>query len=633
MIMVIMGYIKMELLNTVKNNNYIKNILKAILVAIIVGGGLLFYWEIQLKGYSMPIWHTVSLENGSFKTTVGSVREIKIQTENPIENVDISLSISDNSGNTLFQREYKNQNIQKEFGLLDTFSKDEPLNLPAGKYKLKLLVNNETAPYINVAVLEYNGNFSRLFGILAILIVVSSIALLGLNKSMQRSVSITYFILFVMLGLVFNYIQPPLGVPDEKSHFMEAYKISSKFLFQPVTDSNNKVIFRVDDVDSMHYLNDISNIAGWYDSFHNGNIEDTITADYVSTVSSKGKYAYIPGALGICIARILRLNGHWLLILGRLSNLITVGFIISMAIKIIPYGKLYVFSIGLIPEVVYLAMSYSYDGINLALCALIVAYVLYMIQKEEIRLKELAVFFLLCIIMIPIKTVYVFWIVLILLIPKKNIHITKKQKIICGVLLAVFIFIACSILMPSVKRTMNSEVSYTGYERISYAYAKDNLRSIFERYYYTVTTWGNKLFSEAFGEIVGAGRYTGHDCYTLSSWLQFIILTAMLVGIEDSDRNKLSVWRRLLVAGIAIGCIIGVMTSMLFAFTTTIDWRIMGLQGRYFLPVFALVPLITKNRYYKLTFNRESYCLFSMGVINLIYILAAFSHYATNYFT
>lgn len=62
---------------------------------------------------------------------------------------------------------------------------------------------------------------------------------------------------------------------------------------------------------------------------------------------------------------------------------------------------------GLLPEVIYLAASYSYDALNFALCFLAISYFFYMIHGgKQVKVGNLLIFLGVVLIMIPIKLVY-----------------------------------------------------------------------------------------------------------------------------------------------------------------------------------------------------------------------------------
>lgn len=258
---------------------------------------------------------------------------------------------------------------------------------------------------------------------------------------------------------------PPLGVPDEEAHFLEAYGLSNTLLGKEVKQ-DNYVLLDEADKDSIIYLHDISSISEWYDSFEikkaTGNIKE---ADMQSTVGSKAPWTYLPSAIGISIARLLNIHGNLLLLMGRLFNLLFEAGITALAIRILPYAKTYISVLGLVPEVIYLYGSYSYDGINLCLCILIVSYFLYLnAQEKKIKLHQLGILCLLLLLMIPIKLIYVFMALLVVLLPVRKLNLNRKQLMIGTIVgLAVILLIGINII-PVIKNAVGFNNNMTADE-------------------------------------------------------------------------------------------------------------------------------------------------------------------------
>ena len=89
--------------------------------------------------------------------------------------------------------------------------------------------------------------------------------------------------------------------------------------------------------------------------------------------------------------------------------------------------------------------------------------------------------------------------------------------------------------------------------------------------------------------------------------MRIAIVIMMILALEDSNRNMLSRVKRCIVVGITGMIYLGVFVSLFFIFTKKSETRIMGIQGRYFLPCFTMVPLIVKNKFFNLQINREKY--------------------------
>ncbi len=69
----------------------------------------------------------------------------------------------------------------------------------------------------------------------------------------------------IYCGLLFNFVMPPLGVPDEEAHFWK--HMDFQYFAWKEVKQDNYVLLDEADKDSIIYLHDISSISEWYDSF------------------------------------------------------------------------------------------------------------------------------------------------------------------------------------------------------------------------------------------------------------------------------------------------------------------------------------------------------------------------------
>lgn len=612
-----------------------KEIFKFATIIIIVVTALVLFWSIKLQGYSMPIQHTTKSVSGEFSTTIGEVREIMVKGVKNDSPVTINVTVYSEDDMKIWQKQYTDIVLTGNYQTIDTFEKENFLKLPEGKYYVKYVCDSQLEVSLQFRFTEYSGSFFKIYFVLSILLLAGIIVICFVYHQQKMPIHINYVIIMLLLGTIYNFAFPPLGVPDEESHFLEAYKLSSKIMLQEEYDDNGYLMLRADDRDSILYLHDIASISEWYDSFEKGNITDKVPAYNKSSVSSKAIYAYFAPALGITFARIIGASGHMLLIFGRFANLLLSVLIVSLAIKFMPFGKSFYLVLGTLPEVVYLFTSYSYDGINLALCMLIVAYFLHLYQTvEKISLREIATFILLLLLLSPIKTVYIFFAVLLLLLPKEKIAISRKHILAgagAGIVCICFFLILSLPTVRSVLGTMGTyETSAT--DKMTIGYALNNISHTASIYLDTIFGNTSMYFSNAMGEIVGRERYDGLDCYVMPVWMQIATILLLIIGLEDTAQNKVSGGRRMISAGSGVLMYFAVITSMLFAFTQIEARKIMGVQGRYFLPLFALVPIVLKNTVFELKHDREKLCIMGVGTINFLFVFQALFHYIDNFF-
>lgn len=613
---------------------------------IIISGAVLLtilamclFWRFKFQGYSMPIQHKVSY-SGEFTTTLGAVREIVVLHEKSEEPVQILISVYDNENEKCWENSYEDVMLTGKKQTLESFERENPLHLRKGTYRAEILIDGVVAD-MDCRFIEYSGSYKELYRILCVLLVVGEIIFFILCRNKKISQHGTYFWGVITLGVILNFAMPPLGVPDECSHFLTAYELSSKMLMQSKYDENGYLMIREEDYDSINYLHDVSSIAGWYDSFHvlsvNGK-ERLVSVGTYSTVTSKGLYAYLPMAIGITIARLLGLSGHMLLWIGRLCNLFVVTALVTLAVKIIPWGKKIFVVLGMLPEVVYLFASYSYDGLNLALCMLIVGYFLKLYaEKDKIVAKELILFCVLLMLMIFIKTVYIVFGALLLLLPARKLSLSKKQIVGIGIIGCVGMLMTIRFVLPIVIGTMGMNNVSADYSdpntRMTLGFAMQNTKAFLMVLWNTIFENTNDYFYNALCDIIGSGRYGGFNNYGLPLSMVLGIMSLLIVGIEDTKENIVSGWKRISCIGMGIIIYLAVLLSMFFANTSVSAYMIVGVQGRYFLPIFTLIPVIVKNNFFEIKCSKRMVCFMGMGMINLVFIFLMCFHYAHTYWS
>ena len=160
-----------------------------------------------------------------------------------------------------------------------------------------------------------------------------------------------------------------------------------------------------------------------------------------------------------------------------------------------------------------------------------------------------------------------------------------------------------------------------------------------------ITVLGNSLFPElagfkyperylstSFGQVLAADRYSGRDLYTMPAWMCAAVLITAMIGLEDTKENPISARKRMAITCLGCCMVFGVFMAMYFASTLIASRKIYGISGRYFLPVYALLPLIVKNLWFEVKFDVKKVCMAVMVLINLFYWFDVFWHYSYVYF-
>lgn len=623
------------------NKSLVRSTVINVMILVIPLIFLILFWNLKLKDISRPVSHVPDILDGRIQITVGAVREIVVRGKTTDEPLELSFSIYDEQHKAVYHNVFEQVVLTGNRDTIAQFPKENPLNLTPGNYYVELSSDKTDTSSIMVWVIEYNGNYKSLYLGLSICILFTLALLLVLVNRPNLKIEWVYAVLSVVLGLVLSYVMPPLCAGDEYAHFLESYELSSKILHTPYEDDNGYVLLRADDYDSAVYLHDAASISDWFETFEKGNVTDMVSAHEKSTVAARCWYVYLPSACMLTLVRLFGWSGHILLLLGRLANLLVVTVIIACSIKLIPRGKIFLACLGLMPEALYLANSFSYDGMNLALCIFLVSYFYYLYDKvERITWKHLVGYLIICLLMIPIKTVYIWYILLLLLLPLKKITLSKRTIGLLLVGAGVAIVGMVIYLWPSISSLSTSGLAPSTGETdgVSISYILNNPKDF-------VTVLGNSIFPElagfkyperylatSFGQILAADRYAGRDLYTMPAWMCTIVVMTAMVGVWDTKENSISKKKRLIIAGLGCCMVFGIFMAMYFASTLIMSRKIYGISGRYFLPVYALLPLIVKNCWFEVKFDTKKVCMVIMTLINLFYWFDVFWHYSYVYF-
>ena len=601
---------------------------------------LILFWNLKLEGISRPTAHIPAAIDGKIRITVGALREIVVQGESSDEPLNITIRISSEENRVVYEETFEGITLTGDRDTIAQFAKEEPLSLTPGNYYVEVSTEEKQIP-LHALFIEYNGDYKNLYIGLTVIILLILAAVLVMCERFAWKLETAYVVMSILLGVLLSYVMPPLCAGDEYAHFLESYQLSSKILHTQDKDDNGYVLLRADDYDSAVYLHDTASISDWFETFERGNVTDMVSAGEKSTVASKSWYVYLPSALMLALVRICGGSGHILLLLGRLTNLLIVTVLIALSIKLIPRGKVFVACLGLLPETIYLANSFSYDGINLGLCILLASYFYYMYDRSEhITWKQLIVYVVLCALMIPVKTVYIWYVFLLLLLPMKKIALPKK---VIALLLAgagVVVVVIAIKLWPSISSLSTSGLApSTGeLDGVSISYIMNNPKDF-------ITVLGNSLFPElagfkyperylatSLGQVLAADRYAGRDLYTMPAWMCAVIVFTVIISLHDTGENTISGRKRMGMVILGCGMVFGIFMAMYFASTLIVNRKIYGISGRYFLPVYALLPLVVKNRWFELKFDVKKVCMAVMVLINLFYWFDVFWHYSYVYF-
>lgn len=447
----------------------------------------------------------------------------------------------------------------------------------------------------------------------------------------------------LVLGSMYLIALPPLSAPDEISHFASAYGISNVLMGEPSVDEKGYVRMRLED----EFLQNVNGASGTEERISLGRTltEETwkeigahaagtfVSRDRKEMVSSVLKpvkttpVSYLPQALGITLARLLGVNCVILAFLGRFFNLLFFTGMVYGAMKVLPFGKMVVCGVSILPMSLHLAASYSYDAFIMGMCFFFGSYCLYLaFAKPAVQKRDIAVLALLAAAFGPCKMVYAVMLGFAFFIPVKKFGGWKGWGISAAVVAAAFL-----AAMVLVNRTTISDyavgadnyVSWAGEEGFSIPYILHNpqvyVRMIYETLIHQGDEWTLSMLGESLGNL---DPVLSVPFFVLA----FMAACLALLGIRRAgEALYLSGWQKAWMIFLAVSCLGGLMTAMMVGWTPLSSRVIEGVQGRYLLPVLPFVVMTMKNDRVVRTAGSDEKLFFYMCALDCYAVLRLFS--------
>ena len=531
--------------------------------------------------------------------------------------------------------------------------------------------------YVNLGVSHTRDYFlSKSYIILSVsallLILVSGIYL---NITKFSIVKIYPFVMLIF-GLGYMYVFPAMSAPDEIAHFISAYKISNKMLGKQATVKDGHVIIRaqdlwIEDVDG-EYTFDKSKSEeekvlipeeGSHGKIISSKLEETSykvfyaegnirgTDNYISFGGKDYEKAqslhapvntiptvYFLPATGITAARIMGLNSIYLVLFGRMANLILFILFGTLGIYFLPKFKEFIFLVSLLPTTIELAASYSYDAVMISSMIFFVSYVFFLShEKKEFDIKDLVIVSLIAGLVLPCKMVYFPMLLMLFSIPLYKFKFRgkvdgkiKKENIAFFLASAVVVLLSWVFAMYLVNRSTvvgystsnTSSLEWAGEESYTIGYLLHNKLKAVKLFYNTLLLQLEYYHKTMFG------AYLGHaDDVVGIPYIGFLVLNiGMIFSVFGETKEKQLLVKERVLTGISIFFVVFlVLLSMLIAWTPISSEFIEGVSGRYFIPVLLPLLMICRNNKIVIKDETKRNIIFLFILINAISLLKIFS--------
>lgn len=487
------------------------------------------------------------------------------------------------------------------------------------------------------------GVFLALFGVLFLVPSISGKVKGTILGGRRLPMEICALFAVLVLGGMYMFVLPPLSAPDEIAHFSSAYAISNQMLGMERTDEYGFVLMRKED----EFLQNIELAEGGQARESLGRVltEDTwqkivdratplFVADeqkvMVSSVNGQNHttpVSYLAPAIGITLGRLLGVNCIVLAFLGRFTNLLFYAAMVYGAVKVLPFGKMVLFGVSVLPMALHLAASYSYDTFLMGMCFFFGSYCLHLAYvKPEVTWKDVLLLAVLAAAFGPCKMVYAVMMGFALLIPVKKFGDWKKWTVSAAAVLAAF----CAAMILVNRATItnyavstDTYVEWAAEPAYSFSWVLHNPVGFARVMYDSLVHLGDEWTLQLFGSMLG-------NLDPVLSVPFAVILGMAVCLVLLSLRNAgealyMKGWQKAWICVLAFGCLLGLMGAMLIAWTPLSSPVVEGVQGRYLIPVIPFVFMCLKSDKVVRTVGSDEALVFMMCAMDCYVVLRLFS--------
>lgn len=473
-----------------------------------------------------------------------------------------------------------------------------------------------------------SGFMQKWYWIVCAVIIVGFLAFAFVAFVKKCKLEYIYLTLGLTFGMVFVLSLPPYTAPDEGTHISTTYAFVSEFLGEdPIFDETNHVISRGTDGDiggeaqvSLVKFHDLYEAV----KYPSGDLERDFARGGKLDVPFT---CYLPQILGVLLGVLLKFSGFWTLYLGKVFAMLFFTICIFFSIKLIPWGKMVIMTVALLPMSMELASSFSYDCVLNALCILFISYTLHLIcKKDKVTWKDFLFLGIIICVIAPCKMFYFLIAGMLYLIPKEKYKSKKTYWMMnTGILVAgltVLIIMRFQFLTSHVGGATPSAIEDA---TVNYSIATIlgdiphsisvlfNTAIIKSEFYYN-SMWGNQLGS----------LQVYIPTFVITSFVLVLFTAGVCTTREERVIYEPDAKFRLVNLGLSLLMFLGILAALWIGWTPVTYGVIEGVQGRYFLPFLPMIFLSMRNKTFLLQKNIDrglSAVLFAGLTFTFLYMI------------
>lgn len=403
----------------------------------------------------------------------------------------------------------------------------------------------------------------------------------------------------ILFGIGFSIINPLFQAPDEHSHYYRAAGMANGSLLPIIENDRPGTKIQSGSIELFKYYdlnNQISKGAYRYQikkmlALPLGSFREKF---FLVSTTLYTPVSYLPQVITYFIASLVKANPLIIFILVRLSGLLVWVALVYYSIKIIPRGKWLLATLALLPISLFISSVVSADTVTNGLTFLTVAMVYAALARPKALTKKyLIVLILLFVLLALAKQGMALVSFLILLLPTPSYLNKNKFRIIKGltVIAAIGLSLAWQLYIAPIASILTLEGTNSSQQLAFILASPLRILKIFWNTYLNFGTDG--IYTTFF---VALGMLN----VVLPIWLGFAWVIALVVSAGSTDNTKkdsLNLYQKIYFSLVALGLFGAITAALYLTWTRPGSDQVAGLQGRYFVPVLAiLIPVITSNK-------------------------------------
>lgn len=460
------------------------------------------------------------------------------------------------------------------------------------KKELKFIISITISIIIIAGIVSFTYNKVNIFvGVIFSAITILLCAKIYIKKEITPEKLFLYIAPMIMILFLIGI--PSWKNPDESVHWFRIYDITQGHF---ITEKLDGIAVAELPKEVLKYHNYSSELDIKYSSFpelYENKINEEGETIYreMSTTAIYHPIQYMPQVIGSFIADIFTDRPFIMMYAARLANMIFSLIILYIAIKIIPYGKNILLLLTCLPVAAAGFASMSPDAMTISVSYLFISYILKLLYEKDkkINLKNKILLIIMSIVISLCKIVYLPLAGLILLLPKEKYNSRKEQIITCVLVIGIAIItnlywlVFCSNYLVEYKE---------GSPLLQLTDLLNHPFEFMQKLFFTISMYAKSYLEGLFGYGVGADLHI--VLYGLLPIIMFIMFLFLTIA-DKKLKNIFTTYQKVITALIVLAISGLIFTSIYIQWTPVNSDVILGVQGRYFLPIIPLISILIAN--------------------------------------